>query len=129
VSKTTSITVNQQYDKLYKSILKYEKVQIVIEDGNNSNWNKPNYIKRIITKDGHCKVAYKGRLFSRYSKYCYSCFAEYTDIKNSLNSDHWSNKRAKRSLRRTLQEMRAHDKYNKFKIIEMRIGKGFKIII
>lgn len=101
------ITIKKQYEILRKTILKYGSAQVVI--GNHMT-NTPSR-KRIIKKDGTCKVSYWHGCKSGFTrKYYISCFSMYTE-KDIFSVNNRKKKRLyKRNLKLTMEQMKSHDR-------------------
>lgn len=134
---------DQVYDKLYRTILKYGSAMVIIEDprwaydyysSNNRRTRVNDMVKRIINKDGKSKVAYKGHDYNKYSRYRPSCFVyDYCGgkKKGKKAKSHWSKNTPKTgmTLRGTLRAMRDHDQDMDYKIVEIRVGKGYRQVV
>lgn len=140
--KTRNMTEDQQYDKIYRTILKHGKAMVIMEErwlydwhGRRNRQKVVDHVKRVITKDGSSKVAYKGHGYNKYSRYRPSCFVwDYSQgrkNKPKAKKTHWSKNPPKQtmSLRATLRAMREHDQHQNYKIVEIRTGYGFREVV
>lgn len=92
--------------------------------------------RRLIEKDGSCKVAYKTDGHKRWSGYGESCFMSYTQDQRSYDYyDDWdyrggysytSKRGKKKTLRNTLNALVEHDEDDGILALEIHYGKGFK---
>lgn len=112
------LTIKKQYEVLYRAILKYGSVQVILAP--DRSWYTEDR-KRIITKDGKCKVSYwhsdKGGFTRKYYK---SCFAMYAKKDFWWYSSSRDKAPKKHSVAKTLREMMKHDR-GEFYIKEVKV--------
>lgn len=92
--------------------------------------------KRVIAKNGDCKVCYKGTEYKKWSRLEESCFMSYIRDQQTPDYDHgwgWSNryrtktiKGKKKTLTNTIKALVKHDKDERVLALQIQYGKGIK---
>jgi ribosomal protein L36 len=99
-------------NRLVQLIKKYGKVRIICSS---SHGYSLEFRKRILYKNGNCRVAYKGAGYTKYSEYNSSCFVPYNIYYKEPMG-----------LIDTIEEMIDHDK-EWCKLEEIQYGKYYRI--
>ena len=91
------INVNKVYKQIEQLIEQHDKITVVFAEPYYGEECKYNLRKRILTKSGDSRVAYKSHGYDKYSGFSASCFLGNRTFFN-LNG-----------YKRTLQQMKEHD--------------------
>lgn len=102
MKKKKKLTTTELKKKIINLVRRHGKVKLISRERHYTFGDLDNYRARVISRDGLCVVAYKGKEFTKFSGYSWSCFVPY-------KYDEYEELVGLKGLKYTVNELFRHD--------------------